>query len=171
MGALGATQPQKSMREDAAFEKGLELGFDKLRQGGPTFTQARISGLCVPDGMALHGQALGHSLLLGVPQENTRHRPLFLCESENWANEVLIDPVARAGIAAQASRGRGDQQVLNRAPAGRVVLLVNDFVLIAHHGNDDHDWGRKTLRPSEAESVFAHLLTLFLRGPTYCRLS
>src|SRR4029077_8586713 len=78
---------------------------------------------------------------------------------------------ARAGIAAQASRGRGDQQVLDRAPAGRVVLLVNDFLFIAHHGNDDHDWGRKTLRPSEVESVFARLLTLFLRGPTYGRLS
>jgi hypothetical protein len=77
--------------------------------------------------MALHGQALGHRLLLGVPQENARHRPLFLCESENWPNEVLVDPVARAGIAAQPSRGRGDQQVLDRAPAGRVVLLVSNF--------------------------------------------
>jgi hypothetical protein len=35
MGALGAAQAQKPMREDASFEKGLELGFDKLRQGGP----------------------------------------------------------------------------------------------------------------------------------------
>src|SRR5882724_3726551 len=121
--------------------------------------------------MALHGQALGHRLLLGVPQENARHRPLFLCESENWPNEVLVDPVARAGIAAQPSRGRGDQQVLDRAPAGRVVLLVSNFFLIAHHGNDDHDWGRKTLSPSEVESVFARLLPLFLRRPTYRRLS
>jgi hypothetical protein len=121
--------------------------------------------------MALHGEALGQRLLLGVPQENARHRPFFLCESENWANEVLVDPDARAGIAAQASRGRGDQQILNRAPAGREVLLVNDFVRIAHHGDDDHDWGRITFSPSEAESVFAHLLILFRRGPTYCRLS
>jgi hypothetical protein len=80
--------------------------------------------------MALHGQALRHSLLLGVPQENARHRPLFLRESENRANEVLVDPGARAGIAAQASRGRGHQQVLDRAPAGREVLLIDDFVLI-----------------------------------------
>ena len=36
MGALGAAQAQKPMREDAACEKGIELGFDKLRQGGPT---------------------------------------------------------------------------------------------------------------------------------------
>src|SRR5688500_12157119 len=121
--------------------------------------------------MAIHGQALRHRLLLGVPQENARHRPLFLCKSENWANEVLVNPVARAGIAAQASCGRGDQQVLNRAPTGRVVLLVNDFLFIAHHRNDDENWGRKTLRPGEVESVFARLLTLFLRGPTYCRLS
>src|SRR4029077_9584558 len=28
-----------------------------------------------------------------------------------------------------------------------------------------------TLSPSEAESVLARLLTLFLRGPTHCRLS
>src|SRR5262245_832112 len=63
----------------------------------PYFAEARISGLGVPGGMALHGQALGHSLLFGVPQENARYRPLFLCESENWANEVLVDPGARAG--------------------------------------------------------------------------
>ena len=61
--------------------------------------------------MALHGQTLGHSRLLGVPQENTCDRPFFLRESEDWANEVLVDPIARAGIAAQASRRRGDQQV------------------------------------------------------------
>src|SRR5262247_4436326 len=106
--------------------------------------------------MALYRQALGHSLLLGVPQENARHRPLFLCESENWANEVLVDPGARAGIAPQASRGRGDQQVLNRAPAGREVLLVNDFVLIAYHGNNDYDGGRITFSTGEAESLGAH---------------
>jgi len=115
-------QAQKPIREDASFEKGLELGFDELPQGGPNqrileqgsnpttqdqrgcstpfgfpsnfvpasrggvygkLTQARISGLGVPGGMALHGQALGHRLLLGIPQENARHRPLFLCESEN----------------------------------------------------------------------------------------
>ena len=45
--------------------------------------------------MALHRQALGESLLLGVPQENARYRPLFLCEAEDRANEVLIDPVPR----------------------------------------------------------------------------
>ena len=73
--------------------------------------------------------------------------------------------VAGAGIAAQASRGCGDQQVLDRAPARRVVLLVNNFLLIAHHGNDDHDRGRKTLLPGESELVFAHRLALFLRGP------
>src|SRR6266550_3973263 len=115
--------------------------------------------------MALNGQALGHRLVLGVPQENARHQPLFLCESENWPNEVLVDPVARAGIAAQPSRGRGDQQVLDRAPAGRVVLLVSNFFLSAHHGNEDHDWGRKTLSPSEVESVFAHLLPPFSPPP------
>src|SRR4029450_6357423 len=42
---------------------------------------SELSGLGVPGGMALHGQALGHSLLLGVPQENARHRPLFLGDS------------------------------------------------------------------------------------------
>jgi hypothetical protein len=31
MGALGAAQAQKPMREDAAGEKRIELGFDKLR--------------------------------------------------------------------------------------------------------------------------------------------
>jgi hypothetical protein len=31
MGALGAAQTQKPVREDAALEKGVELGFDKLR--------------------------------------------------------------------------------------------------------------------------------------------
>ena len=31
MGALGAAQAQKPVREDAAFEKGIELVFDKLR--------------------------------------------------------------------------------------------------------------------------------------------
>ena len=35
MGALSTAQAQKPVREDAAFEKGIELGFDKLRQGGP----------------------------------------------------------------------------------------------------------------------------------------
>jgi hypothetical protein len=30
MGALGAAQSEKPVREDAAFEKGIELGFDKL---------------------------------------------------------------------------------------------------------------------------------------------
>src|SRR5437773_5051579 len=92
---------------------------------------AGILGLGVPGGMAFHRQTLGQSLLLGVPQENACHRPLFLCESENRANKVLVNPGARAGIAAQASRARGDQQVLNRAPAGREVFLVNNFVLIA----------------------------------------
>src|SRR5438094_4006408 len=97
------------------------------------------SSLRVPGGMALHRQALGHGLLLGVPQENARYRPLFVRESEDWTNEVLVDPVARAGVAAQASRGRSGQQIFDRAPAGRVVLLVSDFLLIAHHRNDDHD--------------------------------
>src|SRR5215475_2939301 len=118
------------------FEERDSRSPDKLKVD---LDPSELSGLGVPGGMALYGQALGHSLLLGVPHENARHRPLLLCESENWANEVLVDPGARAGIAAQASRGRRDQQVLNRAPAGREVLLVNDFVLIAHHGNDDDD--------------------------------
>ena len=34
-GALGAAQAQKPVREDAALEKGIELVFDKLGQGGP----------------------------------------------------------------------------------------------------------------------------------------
>jgi len=37
MGALPAPQPQKSMREDPAFQKCLELVCDKLRQAGPGF--------------------------------------------------------------------------------------------------------------------------------------
>ena len=45
--------------------------------------------------MALHRQALGKGLLLGVPQENTGYRPLFLCECENRTHEVLVDPVPR----------------------------------------------------------------------------
>src|SRR5262245_43010721 len=97
------------------FEERDSRSPDKLKVD---LDPSELSGLGVPGGMALHGQALGHSLLLGVPHENGRHRPLLLCESENWANEVLVDPGARAGIAAQASRGRRDQQVLNRAPAG-----------------------------------------------------
>jgi hypothetical protein len=35
MGALSAAQAEKPVREDAAFEKGIELGLDKLRQGEP----------------------------------------------------------------------------------------------------------------------------------------
>ena len=35
VGALGAAQAQKPVREDAALEKGIELVFDKLGQGGP----------------------------------------------------------------------------------------------------------------------------------------
>ena len=31
VGALGAAQAQKPVREDAACEKGIELAFDKLR--------------------------------------------------------------------------------------------------------------------------------------------
>src|SRR5262244_2275125 len=118
------------------FEERDSRSPDKLKVD---LDPSELSGLGIPGGMALHGQALGHSLLLGVPHENARHRPLLLCESKNWANEVLVDPGARAGIAAQTSRGRRNQQVLNRAPAGREVLLVNDFVLIAHHRNDDDD--------------------------------
>ena len=36
MGALGAAQAQKPIRHDAAFEKGIELVFDKLRQAAAT---------------------------------------------------------------------------------------------------------------------------------------
>ena len=32
MGALGAAQAEKPVGENAAFEKGIELDFDKLRQ-------------------------------------------------------------------------------------------------------------------------------------------
>jgi len=35
MGALGAAQPQKSVREDAAFEKRVGLLFDKVGQARP----------------------------------------------------------------------------------------------------------------------------------------
>jgi hypothetical protein len=35
VGALGAAQAEKPVREDAALEKGIELVFDKLGQGGP----------------------------------------------------------------------------------------------------------------------------------------
>ena len=35
IGAPGAAQAQKAVRQDAAFEKGIELVFDKLRQARP----------------------------------------------------------------------------------------------------------------------------------------
>lgn len=42
MGSLSEAQAKKPMREDAAFEKGLALGFDKLRQGGPILLRREV---------------------------------------------------------------------------------------------------------------------------------
>ena len=87
----------------------------------------RLSGLGVPGGMALHGQALGHGLLLGVPQ-NAAPQPLFSCESENWASEFwsIRRPCwdSCPGLA-RSRRPAGSES----RTAGREVLLVNDFVL------------------------------------------
>jgi len=67
--------------------------------------------------MALRGQALGHSLLLGVPQENARHRPLFLCESEKLRSSkghVLIVLTAIIGLFARRLLARTELPGMGR---------------------------------------------------------
>src|SRR6266566_1705633 len=95
--------------------------------GCPPKTLTPLS-LIEPAGVPVGREALRRRGRLGVAQEDAGHGLLVLRQPDDWSERILVDPGARARVARQPARGGRQEEILDGAPAGRVVFLRRDRV-------------------------------------------